>query len=275
MAKGYYSLIQYCPDASRAESANVGVLLSCPEMEFINVIIARRNDRVSRFFGRDSFSNNQLNAAKNAFKNRIDNFKTRFVELSDLNKFIETRANEITLTTARPVKVDNPEEKLNELFDELVGGRRIAAKKEREPDLFNELDVALKERDIKRRIKSHYTIQIRGFNYGVFADYSYRNGLLTVIKKHSFTSGRKKSLTDAKSFAVDGDLLARYGSETEGKGNLVVVGAFSNGARPAIEETVRPVFEEYKIRLITPNAIRRYLDEIRREAEPLPFTDTW
>ena len=34
-SKGYYSLIQYCPDLGRLEAANVGVLLFCPERGFL------------------------------------------------------------------------------------------------------------------------------------------------------------------------------------------------------------------------------------------------
>ena len=30
--KGYYSAIQYCPDRSRMEAANVGVMLLCPQI---------------------------------------------------------------------------------------------------------------------------------------------------------------------------------------------------------------------------------------------------
>jgi hypothetical protein len=33
--KGYCLLILYCPDLSRLEAANVGVILFCPEAHFI------------------------------------------------------------------------------------------------------------------------------------------------------------------------------------------------------------------------------------------------
>lgn len=36
--KGYYSIIQYCPDLSRFEAANVGVLLFCPERAFLKAL---------------------------------------------------------------------------------------------------------------------------------------------------------------------------------------------------------------------------------------------
>ena len=33
--RGYYSLIQFCPDTCRLEVANVGVVLYCPEVSFL------------------------------------------------------------------------------------------------------------------------------------------------------------------------------------------------------------------------------------------------
>ena len=43
--KGYFSLVQYCPDLARQEAANVGVVLFCPDLQFIR---ARTTDSVGR-----------------------------------------------------------------------------------------------------------------------------------------------------------------------------------------------------------------------------------
>lgn len=40
-SKGYYSLVQYCPDRSRMESANLGVVLFCPDLDFLDVKFCR------------------------------------------------------------------------------------------------------------------------------------------------------------------------------------------------------------------------------------------
>jgi len=34
---GYYSLVQYCPDPSRVEAANVGAILFCPTLPYLDV----------------------------------------------------------------------------------------------------------------------------------------------------------------------------------------------------------------------------------------------
>ena len=41
--KAYYCLIQYCPDMSRLEAANVGVVLFCPEKGFLAARMSRDN----------------------------------------------------------------------------------------------------------------------------------------------------------------------------------------------------------------------------------------
>ena len=49
--KGYYSVIQYCPDLGRFEAANMGVLLFCPESGFLKSLMSGNNSRIIKFFG--------------------------------------------------------------------------------------------------------------------------------------------------------------------------------------------------------------------------------
>jgi hypothetical protein len=67
----YYSIIQYCPDRGRAEAANVGILVLCPALGFVNARTAAGNDRVRRFFGSDSFDRERLKLVKRAIEQRV------------------------------------------------------------------------------------------------------------------------------------------------------------------------------------------------------------
>ena len=49
--KGYYSIVQYCPELSRFEAANIGVLLFRPVSGFLNVMTSGNNRRIIKFFG--------------------------------------------------------------------------------------------------------------------------------------------------------------------------------------------------------------------------------
>lgn len=118
---GYFSLIQFCPDASRLEAANVGVVLLCPDLNFLEARISRGNARVRRFFGQDAFHSAGLNSAKRAMVSRLKVEWKGAPTLEQFQHFVNTRANELKLTTPRPVKLfDDPATELQRLFDELV-----------------------------------------------------------------------------------------------------------------------------------------------------------
>lgn len=68
--RGYYSLIQFCPDPSRLEAINVGVALFCPDSEFIGARTAAGNQRPAKLVGRDELNREALNSAKRAIERR-------------------------------------------------------------------------------------------------------------------------------------------------------------------------------------------------------------
>jgi hypothetical protein len=121
--RGYYSLLQFCPDPSRAEVVNLGVVLFCPEVRFIAAKTAASNLRAAKLVGRSRFDSASLDAAKLAIERRLEVDRERFQTLEDFQYFVDTRANVLRLTTPRPVKVFDPEEDIRQLFDELVEGR--------------------------------------------------------------------------------------------------------------------------------------------------------
>src|SRR5208337_3569030 len=108
-AKGYYSLIQYCPDLSRLEAANIGVVLFCPERWFLRALTSGDNRRIIHFFGKEGHDWVRINSFKLALEERlqVEDGKIRSVE--DLEKFIALRANRILMTPPRPMQVGDPE----------------------------------------------------------------------------------------------------------------------------------------------------------------------
>ncbi len=58
--KGYYSLIQFCPDASRLESINIGVILFCPEMGFLDDKTSSNTRRAEKLVGRGELAREAL-----------------------------------------------------------------------------------------------------------------------------------------------------------------------------------------------------------------------
>ena len=122
--KGYYSLIQFCPNTSRMETVNVGVVLFCPASGYLDARTTGNNRRAKSLVGADNFDRYSLNAAKRSINQRLVVEKNSFDSLEDFQKFVETRGNDLRLTKPRPVKVFNPEQEMNRLFDELVRGQQ-------------------------------------------------------------------------------------------------------------------------------------------------------
>lgn len=118
--QGYYSLVQFCPDPGRAEVANVGVLLFCPKRHFIGVKVAPGNERIRTIFPWVHFDDQQLDAMKTWFRDRIAVERDRFRALADLAHFAATRFNEMRLTAPRSIVVEEPESQLDQIFRELV-----------------------------------------------------------------------------------------------------------------------------------------------------------
>src|SRR5262249_2171028 len=119
--KGYYSIIQYCPDLGRLEAANVGVLLFRPEPHFIKARTAVNNRRIKHFFGSEGRDWKRVNSFKMGICERIELVGSEITSLSDLERFIASQANVLQITPPRPMRVVDPDHDLEELFRELVG----------------------------------------------------------------------------------------------------------------------------------------------------------
>ncbi len=116
---GYYSIIQYCPDPSRMEVCNVGVLLYVPR-QYLEVKFQKHNLRCVRFFG-DAVDGEWINQAKESLATRLAGDKKYFLAGQlRLELFIATRVNKVQLTPLRPCKVEDSAAELERLFVELV-----------------------------------------------------------------------------------------------------------------------------------------------------------
>ncbi|MEX2213491.1 MAG: DUF3037 domain-containing protein [Phycisphaeraceae bacterium] len=259
--KGYYSLVQFCPDLSRAEAVNVGVLLFCPQRGFIAARTQHSNERVRKFFGADTFDGERLNAAKEALEKRLQTEHDRFSSVDDLNRFISTRANELVLTAPRSVKVDDPDEDIELLFAELVGGR---AKRRPKPSLLLKLDEALRRPSLLSKVKYGEKVNVPIINRVLDIPYTYRNGERRLVKPQLF--GPSNAIGSAMQLAIEGDLLHKHPTG-EGKRQLIVVSDTQGVEKPAdLRRTISTLFSDYNVRTIWPEQIAAFADEVEKVA---------
>jgi hypothetical protein len=117
---GEFSVIQFCPDAGRDEAVNVGVFLYCPKKDFIATRMRPDNERVRRLFGEGVILEDHLEAIKHNIEYRLERNKAEFKTSGHVSYFIGNLANDIRMTELRSVRVENPQETLDRLYNDLV-----------------------------------------------------------------------------------------------------------------------------------------------------------
>ena len=262
--KGYYSLIQYCPDRSRMESANVGVVLFCPDLGFLEAKLAGGHDRLRKFFNRGSFAPEAIKAAKRAIANRFKVDRAAFKTLEDLERFIATRANALAMTPARPIKVVDAARELEGLFAELVGGR-VRGDRDSEPRVA--LDAVFRQPDLQGRIQFNHVVRVPVIGREFRAPYAYRNGVLNLVKPQEFPANEASATATAMKLAVEGDLLWRHGQDTAEQARLIIVHAFAPmGEASDLPDRILELFENYEVRTVALDEIESFVEEVRHTA---------
>ncbi len=258
--QGYYSLIQYCPDLSRLEAANVGVLLFCPEPHFLRARTTDSVQRIRRFFGSDDRDWNQIREAKTAVEERLEVEGEHFRTLQDLEKFIATRGNEIQLTPPRPVKVFHPEQDLELLFQQLVGGR--ARRKAVEP-IARRLEESLAQASVAPFIRRDVTVTVRAFHRPLTVPFGFQNGRFNLIQPATFQQDRLSgTINRACRYAVEGRSLYENPDERLGELQLIVIGDFTPHQEEA-RMVVQDILSANRVRLYSLADVPNLIDEIR------------
>ena len=259
--KGYFSLVQYCPDVARREAANVGVVLFCPDLRFIQAKMVKANHRIRRFFGEEADNFQHLNAMKESLAKRLEVEKAEFNALEDLQHFVETRANKIILTQPNPVKVFDPEQDLAALFHELVDEPLKQLTVRAALPLRKRLDAVLTDQAIKPFIRTNLKVQVPTLNEILEVPYGFQNGRFSLIRPVEFTQQSESRIKNAACVhAVEGLSLFRHPDPQLGNMQLVVVADFANVAAEAAN-SVKSILAEGEVRMFTSDG----LDDLKTE----------
>ena len=265
--KGYYSLIQYCPDSAKAESANIGVLLLCPDAPFCEALFANGNDRVRRFFGLAGEDLERFAEAKQKLKRRLEIDAPRIANLEALEHFIGTRANKLLMTAPRNLRTDVPRESLHALFDELVGGRFSGEAVHRDgrglsvkpllKALFSRPELT-KVMDANVEVKPLYGRAFR-------ADYAFVNGKDNFVIPQVVHVDNDKTMADAERLAVRGSQLFRHG--VDGRAAQLIVPLPDPADRfEEITRNVAAMLKDYEVRTVFASDLDDLAEEIRIHA---------
>ncbi len=267
--QGYYSLIQYCPDATRLEAATVGVLLFCPERDFLKALTARDNRRIRKFFGREGHDWQQINSFKLAIQERLEVERPSIQAVEDLEEFIALRANRFQITAPRSMAVNDPEQDLRVLFDEIVGGEHGKEGRQSHREYVRYVGRRLLDAGLRRKLATDVEVPVPVFNRPVRIPYAFQNGRFNLIQPVRFQASQPdQAVNTACRYAVEGRSLFENPDPNRGPLQLVVVGRFRSRDAQT-KDDVNRVLEDSHVGLYSVSELGRLIQEIRETGRDL------
>lgn len=265
--RGYYCIIQYCPDLGRLEAANIGVLLFCPERGILQARTSSDNARIRHFFGDGGHDWTRINSYKRGIEDRLKLEQGRITTLEALESFIAQRANLIQISPPRPMKVRDFKRDLDQLFQDLVAGQ---AQKNRRPNLKRFLQQKFIEAGLDKKIQRDIVVSVPISERQIEIPFGFQNGRFNLIRPVGFeASDPERAKSTACRYAVEGESLYKNSDPQLGQLQLVIVGRFGSrksGSRSGVER----ILNQHHVRLYAATEIDRLVEEIGRTAKDLP-----
>lgn len=263
MTRGFYSVVQFCPDRFRLEAINVGLVLMCAEPFRFDVRLSKDLKRAVRFFGVKS---TDLKHAMLGLESRLDSLKESLHSVDDFAAFAAARANDLRLTEPRLTKISDFNEDFQRLFVDLVDTQpkgqvaKDATAEVLPPSLVDAL-ASLQRQD---KVWRPGEVLVPVYGRKIEIPFAYRNGVVNLIKPHVFPETHRAE-SQAAELAINGDLIQRH-SENEKKKLIVLSTHETPKQAREIDDHVKPLFDEYGVRLVRAGDMDDYANEILQSA---------
>jgi hypothetical protein len=267
MAKGFYSLVQYCPDRFRAETVNVGLVLMSLEPHEVRVQITEKYNRAGKLFSTPKAELKNLKLAASGLKCRIESAADELQTVEAFAAFAASRANDLQLTEPRLAKVGQIDDDFARLFSQLVETHKteaLAAEWPAEilPPKLNEVFGRLQR---EQKIWKPGRITVPVFKRKMDIPYAFKNGVVNLVKPKVF-SGSRRAESQAATLAVNGDLIQKHHVDGEAMKLIVVSTNETPKQAKEISDHVEPLFREYGVRLVRPNDVNDFASEVEQSA---------
>ncbi|ELP33812.1 DUF3037 domain-containing protein [Rhodopirellula baltica] len=268
-ARGYYSLVQYCPDTSRLEVANIGVVLFCADHDFLQVRMTSNHSRINKMFGRGKRDLARLKVVKDGLESKLESGRRDLQGLEQLERFASLQVNNLQMTKFMPCRITTtPELELQHLFDHLVQTESELQAVSASDDLKCRMDTMFDQPDLRGLVRRNITVSVPILQREQEIPYAYQNGRLNLIAPLQFPK-RTSSVEDkAARFAVEGKSLFDSPHPEYGELQMLIVGAFPETKKSDVE-TAQRILESHQVRLITSDNLGELGDEIREHGHPL------
>ncbi len=251
-SKGYYSLIQFCPDHGRMETANAGLVLLCPERKFLEARVIHSYQRLKKIVESGDFDGKAVNAAKDAIAYRINHSGDEIRTEQDLIHFAQTRANDFLLTLPRPTAVSDPKADFERLFGKLVGDESETRKQEEEsdPPVIRNFKQTFSRLEAKGKVRSDIEVPVPTSGRTLRANYAYCNGTHNFVMSKIFPSrGEGHAVIQAEQLGAEGHLISAEPASDGKQQKLFVVPAL-DGDGSAILKKVENILEKLGVEVV-------------------------
>jgi hypothetical protein len=248
--KGYYSLIQFCPDRGRAEVVNVGLVLFVPALRQLEVEMTKTAKRVQQVFGRGAIDSWWLNTVRASFERGLltEHDAGRFASAENLDRYFSTLGNDIVATAARPTRVENPRESFDRLFARFVDVTKSAVDELAIPTVVQPLDEAfrrLRDKLVSVRFDEQFTIH--EYPHQVHADYVYSNGDANLVRLLRIAESSARAFDQAVKLGGESVIVKKHLRIDHRGARLVVVAAplLVNSITANTESKLATLYEDF------------------------------
>jgi hypothetical protein len=242
--------------------------LFSPKHCFLKARTLRDNRRIIQFFGREGHDWVRINSYKKAIEERLQVENGTIRSLDDLERFIAKRANRIQITPPRPMRVQEPEKDLDELFKELLA---TEGQRPERTNLRKYLRQQFARAGVQKKIRTDITVVVPSFNNKtVEIPYGYQNGRFNLIQPARFQStDTDNAIATACKYAVEGRSLFDNRDPELGDLQLVVVGEFPP-TKVESRKVVGTILQEHQVKFFTLAEVDRLIADIRENGKELP-----
>jgi hypothetical protein len=244
--------------------------LFCEDVGYLSCKIANGNDRARRFFGVKGDALLRLDDAKRTMERRIRSEADHIRSIDALVSFIDSRANALLLTAPRNMRVTEPDQDLNRLYDELVGGRAHDERVQRRGRGISArpaLNRLLSDPEIARRVSRD--IEVRPLHGRAFtAEFAFFNGKSTIVKPQVIHVDPDITLQEAEQLATRGRQLSKHGLDDRAAQLIVPLPDPESRFQEAMAQ-VAALLNDSDVRTIYARDLPELGDEIRAHAIPV------
>ena len=126
--EGWYCVLRYCPNVTREEFANVGVLVVVPGM-FSGVMYDAPMHNAKARFGPEEEGNSRRTVLVTSFASMVRRKASKWAQLGDeegCRVFCESLGNSMQMSPPRKLFTDSPEKTLAQIYEQFVETKEVA-----------------------------------------------------------------------------------------------------------------------------------------------------